>query len=102
MVLFECVEQGFYFILFDFFLTLSEVKFVLQVERSGIRLVGVAASEKAKRRIVVINGSGNREQLLKKFSFTQFSISHLEKKSRVQLHHEVKKRVSVVNIRTAM
>ena len=74
MVLFECVEQGFYFILF--FLTLSEVKFVPQVERSGIRLVGVAASEKAKRRIVVINGSGNREQLLKKFSFTQFSISH--------------------------
>ena len=93
------------FILFYFFLTLSEVKFVQQVERSGIRLVGVAASEKAKQRIVVINGSGSREQLLKKFSFTQFSISHLKnknKKSRVQLHHEVKKRVSVVNIRTVM
>ena len=55
----------------------------------------------AKRRLVVINGRGNREQLLKKFSCIQFYTSHL-KKSRGYLHHEVTKRVSVVNIHAVM
>ena len=55
----------------------------------------------AKQRIVVINGSGNHEQLLKKFSFIQFYTS-LFKKSRGYLQREVTKRVPVVNIRTVM